>query len=199
MSPGRTRSHAPPTSRPGVWGLPEGPRGDVGPVPVPTRRRPHDGRADLLTTFSTSSRRPQGADARRHRRTGRTALHSAPLRSAPGAALGWARTRQPGAADREVAQRHPMVLCLAGHPSVVAQVACRLPERRGLRIAPTAIMEVRPGTARVKGGLRPSQAIASRPLTRTAPNLRCAAIGAMRRTARALDTWPSPLDPRPRR
>src|SRR5207302_1030555 len=54
-----------------------------------------------------------------------------------------------------------------------------------------AIMGVQSGTARVKGGLRLSQAIASRPLTRTAPNLRSAAIGAMRRTARALDTYPS--------
>jgi hypothetical protein len=141
--------------------------------------------ARSLTTFSTSSRRPQGADARRHRRTGRAA--PTPLRSAPGAALGLARTRQrvPPETVEVVKRQHPEGARFGRLPASVAQAACRMIERWGLRIAPLAIMGVQSGTARVKGGLRPSQAIASRPLTRTAPNLRSAAIGAMRRTDRA--------------
>ena len=61
-------------------------------------------------------------------------------------------------------------------PTVAGRSAARLTV--GSRIAPLAIMEGTVRPARVKGasGVAPG----SRPLTRTAPNLRSAAIGAMR-------------------
>jgi hypothetical protein len=73
-------------------------------------------------------------------------------------------------------------------PAAVAQAVCRVAEVWGSASPRQQSWEVRSGAARVKGGLRPSQAIAPRPLTRTAPDLRSAAIGAMRRPERALDT-----------
>ena len=102
-------------------------------------------RIAFLTSFSTSSRRaPPGPKARRHHRAGR--LPSTPLRCAPGAALGLARTCQQGAgsktAELAINDRHPADVVLAetaGCPPPAVDACFRLIV--GYRIAPLAIME----------------------------------------------------------
>jgi hypothetical protein len=148
--------------------------------------------ARSLTTFSTSSRRaPGGPKARRHHRAGR--LPATPLRCVLGASLGLAHVPTGCPSRRQQNSPSPIdapsMFCSPRRPATrrPAVAACsRLIV--GYRIAPLAIME-KCGPARHASRAPPaSQAIEqARPL-RTEPNLGSAAIGAMRRTARALDT-----------
>jgi hypothetical protein len=136
-----------------------------------------------LTTFSTSSRRAlQGPKARRHHRAGR--LPAAPLRCALGASLGLARTCQQGAGSKTaqlaVNARHRCQCTTRrnGRPSLRA--GCPLHRLdRGFPHRP-ASNHGRDGPARHASRAPPASLRDLRPLTRTAPNLRSAAIGAMR-------------------
>jgi len=117
-----------------------------------------------------------------------------PLRCVLGASLGLARTCQQGAGSKTARTRHQR------------SAPCRCSTRRKRsttrcpRLMPTPAWPWAPasppsnhgkcGPARHASRVPPaSQTIEQvRPLTRTAPNLGSAAIGAMRGTARALDT-----------
>jgi hypothetical protein len=169
----------------------------------PTEDTAHQVRC--LTSFSTSSRRappgPESAPPPEDRGAGQP---TAPRLRARRPASRWLGAHVPTGCRSKTAElaindRHPVSAPLApsaGYPSPWLRLARRLIV--GSRIAPLAIMgsAVRPGAR--QGRLRRRKRSSKLgPLTRTAPNLRSAAIGAMRRDCPPFARLTGKCQPRP--